>query len=193
MTIGQLADLGLEIELLSGDKSGAVESIAQQAGIKSFKKGLAPEDKLARIEELQSSGRKVAMTGDGINDTPSLAAADVAVVMGDRASDSALELADVVLMGGRLSGLGLAVQLSRKARKVIVQNLVISLSVVVVLVLNALGQRISLTVGVLGHEGSTVVVVLNSLRLLGAFGFGQPLPATEPSADAAALQAAAAD
>jgi Cd2+/Zn2+-exporting ATPase len=127
---------------------------------------LHPDEKLQVIAEYTRKGHKVAMIGDGVNDAPSLAAAHVGVAMGARGSDAALEQADVVLMHDRLENFLAAYDLSRRARRVIWQNLTISLGVIVLLVGFAVFGKIPLTLGVLGHEGSTVVVVLNSLRLL---------------------------
>jgi Cd2+/Zn2+-exporting ATPase len=164
--VKHLRDSGIAVSLLTGDRKEAAEAIAAQVGISDVYAVMSPADKVARVQQWQAEGRKVAMVGDGVNDAPSLTAADVAIAMGSRGSDAALEQADVVLMHDRIENVEHALRLSRKARSVIRQNLVISLGVVIVLVISALAQEISLSLGVVGHEGSTVVVVLNGLRLL---------------------------
>jgi len=121
---------------------------------------------VAAIREWNEQGEKVAMVGDGVNDAPSLAMAEIGVAMGARGTGAALAQSDIILMRDRLESFAEAFDLSRRTRRIITQNLVISLGTVAVLVTAALGAAIPLAVGVAGHEGSTVIVVLNSLRLL---------------------------
>ncbi|MDR1191482.1 MAG: cadmium-translocating P-type ATPase [Verrucomicrobiales bacterium] len=157
---------GLRVTMLTGDRPEAAARVARQLGLADWRAGLKPEDKVAAIQAWERAGERVAMVGDGVNDAPSLAAAHVSVGMGLRGSDAVLEQADVVLTRDRLENFAYAHALSVRARRVIRQNLAVSLGVIIVLVAAALGGWVPLTVGVLGHEGSTVVVVLNSLRLL---------------------------
>jgi len=157
---------GLRTVVLTGDRRVAAEHLGEQLKLDDVRAELKPEQKVAAINELGRQGKKVAMVGDGVNDAPSLAAAHIGVAMGARGADAALEQADVVLMHDRLENFLSAFRLSQRARRIIRQNLVVSLGTVAVLVTFALLGRIPLPVGVVGHEGSTVVVVLNSLRLL---------------------------
>jgi Cd2+/Zn2+-exporting ATPase len=162
----QLQEEGLRTVVLTGDRKTAAEHLRQELNLDDIRAELKPEQKLSEIRALTGSGERVAMVGDGVNDAPSLAAAHIGVAMGARGADAALEQADVVLMHDRLENFLGAFRLSQRARRTIRQNLIISLGTVVVLVTFALLGRIPLTLGVVGHEGSTVIVVMNSLRLL---------------------------
>lgn len=157
---------GLRIVVLTGDRKATAENLSAELQLDDVRAELKPESKVAEIRALSGQGRRVAMIGDGVNDAPSLAAAHIGVAMGARGSDAALEQADVVLMHDRLENFLAAFRISQRARAVIRWNLVISLGTVAVLVTFALMGRIPLTIGVVGHEGSTVIVVMNSLRLL---------------------------
>ncbi len=167
---------GLRTVVLTGDRKATAEHLKKLLELDDVRAELKPEEKVAAIRGLSGNGNRVAMVGDGVNDAPSLAAADIGVAMGARGADAALEESEVVLMHDRLENFLAAFRLSQRARRIIRQNLVISLGTVVVLVTFAMLGKIPLTVGVVGHEGSTVVVVMNSLRLL--FGAGQPLKTT---------------
>ena len=166
VVVEELRREGLQTVVLTGDRRANAEHLRRQLELDDVRAELKPEQKVAVIQSFAAENRRVAMVGDGVNDAPSLAAAHVGVAMGARGSDAALEQAEVVLMHDRLENFLTAFRLSTRARRVIRQNLVISLGTVVVLVAGALFGGIPLTVGVVGHEGSTVVVVLNSLRLL---------------------------
>lgn len=161
-----LKQCGLSVSLLTGDRLAAAETVAAQVGIDDVRAGFTPEAKLQCVHHWRAAGKKVAMVGDGINDAPSLTAADVSIGMGARGSDAALEQADVILMHDEIENVEQAFRLSRRARSIIRQNITISLGVIFVLILSALAEKINLTAGVIGHEGSTVLVILNGLRLL---------------------------
>ncbi|HXJ59073.1 MAG TPA: heavy metal translocating P-type ATPase [Verrucomicrobiae bacterium] len=164
--VEQLRALRLRTIVLTGDRQAAADHLKTELAVDEVRAELKPEQKVEVIRSLAAAGERVAMIGDGVNDAPSLAMARVGVAMGARGSDAALEQAAVVLMHDRLENFLTAFQLSCRARAIIRQNLIVSLGTVVVLVACALVGIIPLTVGVLGHEGSTVIVVSNSLRLL---------------------------
>ena len=165
--IAQLKANGIErVVMLTGDNARVAQAIARQAGVDEFHADLLPEDKVRVIKDLKSIG-PVAMVGDGVNDAPALATANVGIAMGAAGTDVAMETADVVLMSDNLQNIVFALALSRRARLVIYQNLGFSLAVIVVLIISALGFQLPLPIGVVGHEGSTVLVCLNGLRMLG--------------------------
>ena len=164
--VQSLKALGLRTVVLTGDRPATGDFLRSQLDLDDVRTELTPEQKVHAIRALTEASHRVAMIGDGINDAPSLAAAHIGVAMGARGSDAALEQADVVLMHDRLENFLAAFRLSQRARRIIRQNLVISLGTVVLLVCFAFAGKIPLTVGVVGHEGSTVIVVMNSLRLL---------------------------
>ena len=152
--------------LLTGDNAQAAATLAAQVGLTDVRAGLLPEDKVTAVRELQADGRRVLLLGDGINDAAAIAAADVGVAMGGVGSDLALSSADAVVVRDDLTTLPAVIELSRRARRVVVQNLVIAATVITALVLIDLLGELPLPLGVLGHEGSTVIVGLNGLRLL---------------------------
>jgi Cd2+/Zn2+-exporting ATPase len=164
--VEKLRQLGLRSVVLTGDRQATGEQLKSRLAVDEVRAELKPDEKVDAIRSFIDAKKRVAMIGDGVNDAPCLAAAVVGVAMGARGSDAALEQAEVVLMHDRIENFLTAFQLSQRARRIIRQNLVISLGTVVVLVGCALMGKIPLTLGVIGHEGSTVVVVLNSLRLL---------------------------
>lgn len=165
--IAKLKDVGVrKTVMLTGDTVQSGRAIAAQLGIDEEHAELLPEDKLRKIKELSTGRQKVAMVGDGINDSPALAAADVGVAMGGAGSPAAIEAADVALMADDIAMLPYAISLSKKAKRIIKQNVALSLFVVALLVVGALSKYISLAVGVVGHEGSALIVIANSMRLL---------------------------
>ena len=153
------------ITMLTGDHPRVAAHIARQLGIDDVFSGLLPEQKVDRIRALQQGGQ-VAMVGDGVNDAPALAAADLGIAMGAAGTDVAMETADVVLMSTELCHLVNAFALSKRSHRIVTQNLVFSLAVILILVISTLTIGIPLPLGVIGHEGSTVLVCLNGLRLL---------------------------
>ena len=175
-TLEVLRRLGIErIAMLTGDHKRVAEAIARQLGIDEVYAELLPEDKVTLIKELEQQA-PTAMVGDGINDAPAMALASVGIAMGAAGTDVALETADVVLMADDLGKLPFAVKLSRQARRIVFQNLLFSVGVMGFLIVATLTVGIPLPLGVVGHEGSTLVVVLNGLRMLRLH--ADPIPAS---------------
>lgn len=164
----KLKGLGIrQMIMLTGDNQQVADAVASQIGVTEVLGNLMPEDKVSSIERLTKNYGKVAMIGDGVNDAPAMAKSTVGIAMGAAGSDVALETADIALMGDKLEGLPFAIGLSRSARRIIKQNLWISLSVVAVLIPLTIAGVASIGPAVLAHEGSTLLVVFNALRLLG--------------------------
>jgi Cd2+/Zn2+-exporting ATPase len=164
--VARLRDLGVKrVVMLTGDGKRVAAAVAKACGVDEVHADLLPQDKLRVMSRLKEQGR-TAMVGDGVNDAPALAAADVGIAMGAAGTDVAMETADVVLMSDALEGVPFALAISRRARRVVLQNLTFALAVIVVLIISALGFQLPLPLGVVGHEGSTVLVCLNGLRLL---------------------------
>jgi Cd2+/Zn2+-exporting ATPase len=166
-TLAQLHKIGIrKMIMLTGDNQKVAEAIAKEIGITEAWGNLLPEQKVEAIEKLRDSEKKVAMVGDGVNDAPAMAKSTVGIAMGAAGSDVALETADIALMADKLENLPFAIGLSKKAHGIIKQNLIISLGMVVVLIpLTILGIA-HIGPAVIGHEGSTLIVVFNALRLL---------------------------
>ncbi|MFE3827915.1 heavy metal translocating P-type ATPase [Streptomyces sp. NPDC059092] len=166
-TVAALTTLtGTAPTLLTGDNPRAAARLAEEAGITDVRAGLLPEDKVAAVREREAAGHRVLVVGDGVNDAPALAAAHTGVAMGRAGSDLALETADAVVVRDELATIPAVVALSRAARRLVVQNLVIAGVFITGLVVWDLAGHLPLPLGVLGHEGSTVIVGLNGLRLL---------------------------
>ena len=166
-TISKLSDLGIyHTVMLTGDNQQAAAHIAQQVGVDEVRAELMPEDKVSAIQDLVELYQETGMVGDGVNDAPALAQATVGIALGGASTDVALETADVVLMADDLSRLPFSVGLGRATRSLILQNLAISLGVITLLMIAALFGIAGLGVTVVIHEGSTLVVALNALRLL---------------------------
>jgi Cd2+/Zn2+-exporting ATPase len=166
-TLAELNNKGIRrMIMLTGDNQNVAEAIAKEIGITDAWGNLLPEQKVKAIETLRTKEKKVALVGDGVNDAPAMAKSTVGIAMGAAGSDVALETADIALMADQLSNLPFAIGLSKKARTIINQNLVISLGMVAILVPLTIMGYAKIGPAVVGHEGSTIIVVFNALRLL---------------------------
>ena len=165
--ISNLKRLGIpKLMMLSGDHQKVADSIGKEIGITHIMGNLMPEDKLKIIKQFKQEGEIIAMVGDGVNDAPAMATSDVGIAMGAAGSDVALETADVALLSDKIENLPFVIGLSRESKKIIKQNLIISLGMIVFLIPASLFGFAEMGLAVLLHEGSTIVVVFNALRLL---------------------------
>ena len=166
-TLQQLKKVGIKrMIMLTGDNQKVADAVAQEIGITDAWGGLLPEQKVDAIKSLKENETKVAMVGDGVNDAPAMAHSTVGIAMGAASSAVALETADIALMGNTLDALPFAIGLSRMTRRIIKQNIFISLGVVALLIPATIFGFANMAIAVVFHEGSTLVVVLNALRLL---------------------------
>ncbi|MBI2765903.1 MAG: cadmium-translocating P-type ATPase [Chloroflexi bacterium] len=165
-TIQRLRRSGIKrLLLLTGDNQQVGEALARSLQLDAVRSNLMPEDKVTAMREL-AAGETVAMVGDGVNDAPALATASVGIAMGGASTDVALETADVALMGNDLSALPFAVELGRATRRVVLQNLAVAIGVIAILVATSVTGLVSISGAIVFHEGSTLLVVANALRLL---------------------------
>ncbi|TYC11293.1 heavy metal translocating P-type ATPase [Bizionia gelidisalsuginis] len=166
-TLAHLKRIGIKkMVMLTGDHQNVGDAIAKQIGLTEARGNLLPEDKVKAIQELKANNNKVAMVGDGVNDSPAMANSTVGIAMGAAGSDVALETADVALMSDKIESLPFVIALSRASKKIIKQNLWISLGIVAFLVPATLFGFANIGIAVIIHEGSTLLVVINALRLL---------------------------
>lgn len=163
--IKQLQDQGIYTIMLTGDSQATASAIAAESKVDQYIAECLPEEKVNHVKSLRDNYDNVAMVGDGINDAPALATANVGIAMGE-GTDVALETADVVLMKNDLPKIAEAIELSRRMNKIIKQNVIFSITVIMFLIASNFLQVLDLPYGVIGHEGSTILVILNSLRLL---------------------------
>ncbi|RXZ76715.1 cadmium-translocating P-type ATPase [Paenibacillaceae bacterium] len=164
--IAQLKKQGIQVAMLTGDQEQTARAIADEAGIELVFSELLPEDKVTQIKALKEAYGSVAMVGDGVNDAPALATATVGIAMGAGGSDAALETANVVLLQDDIEKIPAAIATGKRTLTIIKQNMVFALSVILLLLAGNFGYEMALPLGVVGHEGSTILVILNGLRLL---------------------------
>lgn len=189
--VARLHDAGVEkVVMLTGDTQLVAEAIGQATGIDEIHASLLPEDKLDAVAAMQRDGHTVAMVGDGVNDAPALATADIGVAMGAAGSAVAVETADIALMGDNLMKLPESVSLAKRTVSVMRQNIVIALATVVALLIGVFAGGVTMSVGMLVHEGSVLVVIANAMRLIRNDKHSTAMSKTErsPAANAPASQ-----
>jgi Cd2+/Zn2+-exporting ATPase len=187
--VGALHDAGVKrVVMLTGDAPAVGAAVADQIGIDEWRAGLLPEDKLEAVRDLQRRGHVVAMVGDGVNDAPALATADIGVAMGATGTGVAIETADIALMSERLLKLPHALRLARRTVATMRQNIIVAVGTVVLLLLGVLLGGVTMAIGMLVHEASVLIVIANAMRLLRR----RPLPAVPPAPAGRALSEAGA-
>ncbi len=164
-TIENLNNQNIKTHLLTGDNYKTAKAISDELGFQSFRSDCLPDEKVEEVQSLKAKGQTVLMVGDGVNDAPSLIESDVGIAMGS-ATDISLEAADVVFVNNKLSNIKDLIKRSKKLHRIVIQNIVFSILIIAVLLFLNLFSNINITLGVIFHEGSTIVVILNSLRLL---------------------------
>lgn len=164
-TIKRLNEISITTVMLTGDNHHAATKIAERVGIQKVFSELLPEDKHRHIQRLKEEGHRVMMVGDGINDAPALAIADIGVAMGS-GTDVSLETSDVVFMNDHIHNIDKTIRLARRMRRIAIQNISFSVCVIIALLISNVFGLVKLPFGVVAHEGSTILVILNSLRLL---------------------------
>jgi Cd2+/Zn2+-exporting ATPase len=165
-TVRDLDKMGIKVVMLTGDNAASAAEFARQLGLQDFRAGLLPHQKVKVLQELAQEYQTVAMVGDGVNDAPALVSASVGIAMGGSGSDVALENSEIVLMGDDIDRVPDVVRLGRKTLTIIRQNLIFALGVILTLIVLTFLNKLTLAAGVIGHEGSTLLVIFNSLRLL---------------------------
>ncbi|UCZ53060.1 cadmium-translocating P-type ATPase [Bacillus shivajii] len=166
-TLKEFEKLGIKTVMITGDQEETAAFIAKEAGLNDWISECLPEKKVTEVVKLKEKYGSVIMVGDGVNDAPALAKANIGIAMGS-GTDIAIDTADFVLMKSELNKIRLSFQLSKRLNRIIKQNLVFSVSVILLLIIANFAQQLTLPLGVIGHEGSTLLVILNGLRLLKA-------------------------
>jgi Cd2+/Zn2+-exporting ATPase len=164
--VKKLEEMGVKVAMLTGDRPESAAVIARETGVSLVYAGLLPEDKVKQVHLLREQYGQVLMVGDGVNDAPALAAATVGMGMGVSGSGTALEVADVVLMNDNIEEIAWVIRQARRAQRTVKQNMFFAITVILALIAGNFLQDVALPLGVVGHEGSTILVILNGLRLL---------------------------
>lgn len=166
IAVKRLHQLGIKVAMLTGDRKATADVIAKESGVDMVFSDLLPEDKVTHIKELRARYGHVVMVGDGVNDAPALATATVGIGMGVSGSGTALEVADAVLMNDNIDEIAGTVKVARRVQRIVKQNMIFAITVILTLIAANFIQGVALPLGVIGHEGSTILVILNGLRLL---------------------------